>query len=177
MARNNDTLDLRIRSAYDDLPSRERDLADLLLEFPGDVAIYSATDLAKRASVSNAAVTRLIKRLGYGDYREAQSGVRAQQSTGQPLYLNNSLVQPPTQSSDPRPLGWSSSISEASGAASSSTDQECGAGWWGARARTVAKEMGDEAGGWRASDSGQPITDCALHGNVAWSYCRSLRPR
>ena len=37
----------------------------------------------------------------------------------------------------------------------------------GARARTGAKEMGDEAGGWRASDSGQPITDCALHGNVA----------
>ncbi|MEQ8354010.1 MAG: MurR/RpiR family transcriptional regulator [Kiloniellaceae bacterium] len=101
MARNNDTLDLRIRSAYDDLPSRERDLADLLLEFPGDVAIYSATDLAKRASVSNAAVTRLIKRLGYGDYREAQSGVRAQQSTGQPLYLNNSLVQPPTQGESP----------------------------------------------------------------------------
>jgi DNA-binding MurR/RpiR family transcriptional regulator len=98
MAAKKDTLDTRIRSAYDDLPTSERTLANLLLEFPGDVAIYSATDLAKRTKVSNAAVTRLVKRLGYGDYREAQREVRAQQSTGQPIYLNNSLVQPPTQS-------------------------------------------------------------------------------
>lgn len=101
MATKKDTLDLRIRATYDDLPKRERALADLLLEFPGDVAIYSATELAKRADVSNAAVTRLIQRLGYGDYREAQNEVRAQQSTGQPLYLNNSLVQPPTQGDSP----------------------------------------------------------------------------
>jgi DNA-binding MurR/RpiR family transcriptional regulator len=101
MAPKKDTLDLRIRHTYDELPTSERALADLLLEFPGDVAIYSATDLAKRAKVSNAAVTRLIKRLGFGDYREAQSEVRAQQSTGQPLYLNNSLVQPPTQGDSP----------------------------------------------------------------------------
>jgi DNA-binding MurR/RpiR family transcriptional regulator len=97
MASMKDTLDSRIRSAYDNLPARERALADLLLEFPGDVAIYSATDLAERTNISNAAVTRLIKRLGYSDYREAQRQVRAQQATGQPIYLNNSLVQPPTQ--------------------------------------------------------------------------------
>jgi len=97
MSRRQDTLDLRIRSAYDALPASERVLADLLLEFPGDVAIYSATDLAERTKVSNAAVTRLVKRLGYSDYREAQREVRAQQATGQPIYLNNSLVQPPTQ--------------------------------------------------------------------------------
>ncbi len=97
MAGRNGTLDLRIRSAYDDLPTSERAVADLMLEFPGDVAIYSATELAERTKVSNAAVTRLVKRLGYADYREAQREVRAQQATGQPIYLNNSLVQPPTQ--------------------------------------------------------------------------------
>jgi len=90
------TLDHRIRSIYDQLPTSERALADLLLEFPGDVAIYSATDLAKRASVSNAAVSRLVKRLNYLDYKEAQREVREQQAAGQPIYLNNSLVQPPT---------------------------------------------------------------------------------
>jgi DNA-binding MurR/RpiR family transcriptional regulator len=90
------TLDHRIRSIYDQLPTSERALADLLLEFPGDVAIYSATDLAKRAEVSNAAVTRLVKRLNYADYKEAQREVREQQAAGQPIYLNNSLVQPPT---------------------------------------------------------------------------------
>jgi len=97
MAGRNGTLDLRIRSAYDLLPTSERAVADLMLEFPGDVAIYSATELAERTKVSNAAVTRLVKRLGYADYREAQREVRAQQATGQPIYLNNSLVQPPTQ--------------------------------------------------------------------------------
>jgi DNA-binding MurR/RpiR family transcriptional regulator len=97
MAGRSGTLDLRIRSAYDDLPKSERAVADLMLEFPGDVAIYSATELAERTMVSNAAVTRLVKRLGYADYREAQREVRAQQATGQPIYLNNSLVQPPSQ--------------------------------------------------------------------------------
>jgi len=97
MASSRDTLDSRIRSTYDELPTSERVVADLLLEFPGDVAIYSATDLAERTEASNAAVTRLIKRLGYRDYREAQREVRAQQATGQPLYLNNSLVQPASQ--------------------------------------------------------------------------------
>lgn len=97
MAGRSGTLDLRIRSAYDDLPTSERAVADLMLEFPGDVAIYSATELAERTMVSNAAVTRLVKRLGYADYREAQREVRAQQATGQPIYLNNSLVQPPSQ--------------------------------------------------------------------------------
>lgn len=96
MTASQPTLDSRIRSIYDQLPSSERALADLLLEFPGDVAIYSATDLAERAKVSNAAVSRLIKRLNYSDYKEAQREVRAQQAAGQPIYLNNSLVQPPS---------------------------------------------------------------------------------
>lgn len=96
MTSNQATLDNRIRAMYDQLPTRERALADLLLEFPGDVAIYSATDLAERANVSNAAVSRLIKRLNYADYKEAQREVRAQQAAGQPIYLNNSLIQPPT---------------------------------------------------------------------------------
>jgi DNA-binding MurR/RpiR family transcriptional regulator len=96
MASTQPTLDNRIRAIYDRLPTSERALADLLLEFPGDVAIYSATDLAERARVSNAAVSRLVKRLNYADYKEAQREVRAQQAAGQPIYLNNSLVQPPT---------------------------------------------------------------------------------
>ena len=87
----------RIRQAYEELPGSELPLADLLLEFPGDITLYSATELAGRANVSNAAVTRFIKRLGFEDYRDARRAVRAAQATGQPIYLNNSLVVSPTQ--------------------------------------------------------------------------------
>lgn len=85
----------RIHKHYSDLPSSERPLADLLLEFPGDIVLYAAGELAERAGVSNAAATRLIKRLGYRDYREVREAVRAAQASGQPLYLNNSMPSAP----------------------------------------------------------------------------------
>jgi DNA-binding MurR/RpiR family transcriptional regulator len=90
-------LPMRLRACYEELPKSERPLADVLLEFPGDLVMCSATELAQRVDVSNAAVTRLIKRLGYSDYREAQREVRASQEAGHPLYLNNSLVKPADQ--------------------------------------------------------------------------------
>jgi DNA-binding MurR/RpiR family transcriptional regulator len=86
----------RIRDKYGSLPSSERVLADLIVEFPGDIAIFSATDLAVRAKASNAAVSRLIKRLGYKDYRDAQRQVRKAQAAGEPIYLNSSMVLPTT---------------------------------------------------------------------------------
>ena len=88
------SLQSRIRACYETLPSSERSVADLLLEFPGDIALCSATELASRAEASNAAVSRLIQRLGYASYREAQREVRNGQEAGHPLYLNNSLVRP-----------------------------------------------------------------------------------
>ena len=45
----------RIRVHYQGLPPSERKLADLILDFPGDIAGYSATELADLAGVSNAA--------------------------------------------------------------------------------------------------------------------------
>ncbi len=88
----------KIRDVYDDLPASERALAETLLEFPGDITVYSASELASRAKVSNAAVSRLMKRLGFADYREAQRAVRAAQASGQPIYLNTSLVEPQNMS-------------------------------------------------------------------------------
>ena len=54
----------RIRVHYQSLPPSERKLADLILDFPGDIAGYSATELAHLAGVSKAAATRLFQRLG-----------------------------------------------------------------------------------------------------------------
>lgn len=93
-AREPRTLEKRLHARYEVMPGSERALADVILEYPGDLLLYSATALAERAHVSKAAVTRLVKRLGYGDYREMQREVREAQEAGEPIYLNTSLVTP-----------------------------------------------------------------------------------
>lgn len=79
----------RIRARYADLPESERKVADLILEFPGEVAAYSATELADISGASKAAVTRMIRRLGYDSFEEARRASRDAQNWGSPLYLLN----------------------------------------------------------------------------------------
>ncbi len=79
-------LETRIRNAYANIPASERRIADLILEFPGDMAAYSATELAELAKSSKAAVTRLTRRLGYSSYDEARRSARASRDWGSPLY-------------------------------------------------------------------------------------------
>ncbi len=77
----------RIRDQYETLPDSERKIADLILEFPGEVAAYSATELATLAKSSKAAVTRLIRRLGFSGFEQARRAARDSQNWGSPLYL------------------------------------------------------------------------------------------
>ncbi len=77
----------RIRTHYRGLPESERRIADLILEFPGEVAAYSATELAKLSGGSKAAVTRLVRRLGFANFDEARRAARDAQTWGSPLYL------------------------------------------------------------------------------------------
>lgn len=83
-------LDTRIQEYYEDLPPAERRLGDLLLNFPGDIANYSATELADLAGTSKAAATRFFRRLGYKDFNEARLQIREAQRWGSPLYQSNS---------------------------------------------------------------------------------------
>ena len=76
-----------IRDNYAQLPSSERRIADLILEFPGDVGAYSATELAGLAKSSKAAVTRLTRRLGFSSYEEARRSARNVREWGSPLYM------------------------------------------------------------------------------------------
>lgn len=75
----------------------ERRLADFLLSFPGELASYTATELAQLAGVSNATVTRLIKKLGYESYDEARRHVRTDQKTGAAIYLVGSKTKEPDE--------------------------------------------------------------------------------
>src|SRR5690606_22797890 len=82
-----DSLERLIRSSYHDLPDSQRRIADLILESPGEIAAFSATELAALAGSSKAAVTRLVQRLGFKNYEAARRAARDAQNWGSPLYL------------------------------------------------------------------------------------------
>jgi len=86
-SKDNPDLETRIRTHYAELPPSERRLGDMLLGFPGDIATYSATELAHMADTSKAAATRFFRRLGYQDFNELRQQVRAARRWGSPIYL------------------------------------------------------------------------------------------
>jgi len=81
----NPTIESRIHEMYAELPARERRLADVILEMRGDVAVYSATELAARAEVSKATAARLFRRLGFADFAEMRQQAREELRPGSPL--------------------------------------------------------------------------------------------
>jgi len=87
-------LQRRLHAMYDRLPESERKIADLVLDFPGEVAAYSATELAALAGASKAAVTRLVRRLGYDSFEAARRTARDARDWGSPLYMLRSGAQP-----------------------------------------------------------------------------------
>ena len=88
----------RVRNAQKSLSKSERRLADVLLDFPGNLAAYAATELAQMANVSNATVTRFVRKLGYDSYDAARRSVRAEHRSGSPLYLTGSSRDAPVGS-------------------------------------------------------------------------------
>lgn len=77
----------RVRARLADLHPAERRLADFVLDFPGELASYSASELAHLANVSNATVSRFVRRLGYANYEEARRRVRVERDDGAVLFL------------------------------------------------------------------------------------------
>lgn len=83
----NESLEKRIEAHYEALPPAERRLGDLLLQFPGDIANFSATELAEMAGTSKAAATRFFRRLGYTSFSEAREEIRDASRWGSPIYM------------------------------------------------------------------------------------------
>ena len=77
----------RVRHNLGAFHPMERQLAEFVLDFPGDLPSYAASELATLAGVSNATVTRFIKRLGYLHFEEARRQVREERGAGSPLFL------------------------------------------------------------------------------------------
>jgi len=80
-----DSLVRRVRARLDSFSATERQLADFLLEFPGELASYAGNELAELAGVSPSTVSRFVRRLGYDNYEEARRHVRTAQQAGSPL--------------------------------------------------------------------------------------------
>jgi DNA-binding MurR/RpiR family transcriptional regulator len=93
-------LTTRIHDRYAALSRSERQLADVILACPGELSGYSATELARSASVSKMTVSRLVRRLGFANFEEARLASRRGTEWGSPLYL---LDQPTTPSADAPP--------------------------------------------------------------------------
>ena len=88
----------RVRDALPMLHPAERRLADFLCDFPGELASFSASELAQLAQVSNATVSRLVKKLGYTNYEAARRHARVEKQTGSRLFLAKAADNAGTQS-------------------------------------------------------------------------------
>ena len=60
-----------------------------MISFPGELASYTASELAELAQVSTATVSRFVRKLGYTNYDEARRQVRTEQRPGAALYLRS----------------------------------------------------------------------------------------
>ena len=77
----------RVREALNRLPPAERRLGEYVLDFPGNLSGYSASELARLAGVSNASITRFVRRLGYESYEQARRHAREAGTSGAALFL------------------------------------------------------------------------------------------
>ena len=87
-------VDNRILDLYDRLPASERHLADVVLECQGDLASYSASELAEKAGVSRATTSRLFRRLGYDRFGDARREARGIAPWGSPLSVKTRDLSP-----------------------------------------------------------------------------------
>ncbi len=80
-------IDERVALRYADLPPQERKGADVLLEHFGDLATYSAAELATMAGVSKATMSRLFRNLGFDDFTQVRDHLRRLRQHGLPVAL------------------------------------------------------------------------------------------
>ncbi len=76
----------RVHTALEAVHPTERRLAEAILNVPGQIASYSATELARMAGVSNATVTRFVRKIGYASFEDARQAVRSEQTAGAALF-------------------------------------------------------------------------------------------
>lgn len=82
----------RVRDHLTELSPAERRIGEFVLDFPGEIASYSASELASLVNTSNATVTRFFRHLGYASFDAARRQVREEQRSGGALLLASSAA-------------------------------------------------------------------------------------
>lgn len=70
LSSENPTCSLRIRSQYSALSDAQKKLADFIISSREAVPVLDLTDLARKAKVSTATVTRFCRTIGFGSFHE-----------------------------------------------------------------------------------------------------------
>jgi DNA-binding MurR/RpiR family transcriptional regulator len=86
------TLTERLNTIYSAMTASERRVVDALRDRPGEIAVLTGKELAERARVSTATVSRLFQRLGYESYDEARRAARNLRASGSIFHLFDSAV-------------------------------------------------------------------------------------
>jgi DNA-binding MurR/RpiR family transcriptional regulator len=82
----NNTIVETLHRIYQDFSKQEKRVADVILDAPGELGLYSASELAERANVSNATITRFVRRAQFSSYEELRLAAREARSWGSPLF-------------------------------------------------------------------------------------------
>ena len=83
---SNNTIVETLHRIYQDFSKQEKRVADVILDAPGELGLYSASELAERANVSNATITRFVRRAQFSSYEELRLAAREARSWGSPLF-------------------------------------------------------------------------------------------
>lgn len=82
------TIEDLIHKAYSTLSDREQLVANLVLQSPRNVCMYTASELAHTAGVSNSTISRFVQRVGFTNYEEMRREIRGRTHWGSPLTLD-----------------------------------------------------------------------------------------
>ncbi|KAA0875273.1 MurR/RpiR family transcriptional regulator [Nitrincola tapanii] len=75
----------RIRQEYEALTASERRIAAFLIDHLEDLTSYNSVEISQLCQTSKATVSRLIKRLGYSNFRAMRDAMRQLRQQGVPL--------------------------------------------------------------------------------------------
>lgn len=81
------SLHQRLTRSLEQLTPNEQRIARFLLAHQDELALYNAAELSRLTNVSKATVSRLFRRLGYRDFREARDQARSLRQAGVPVAL------------------------------------------------------------------------------------------
>ncbi|TVQ71975.1 MAG: MurR/RpiR family transcriptional regulator [Oceanospirillales bacterium] len=74
-----------IRQYYDQLSPSERRVANFIVDHLDDLATYNSVELSQHCNTSKATISRLVRRLGYKNFKEVRDELKLMRQSGVPV--------------------------------------------------------------------------------------------